>query len=189
MGLGVIHAVGERQQIRERQNHEIGELKSAAVTDHLTGLANRRGSDAALQKEFDRSIRTGKPLSLIYGDLDGFKKVNDQLSHAAGDQVLVKVGHLLKEQLRSYDHAARSGGDEFTLVLPETDQATAQALAARLQQAIKLDIGVPGNRHAVGISLGVVTRRQDEHSLQEFQHRADQEMYRIKRVRKNQFNL
>jgi diguanylate cyclase (GGDEF)-like protein len=128
-------------------------------------------------------------MSLVYGDLDGFKKVNDQVSHPAGDQVLIEVGRLLKDNLRKYDHVGRTGGDEFTLVLPETDHATAQEMAARLEQAIKVQAGEGHNQHTVGISLGVVTRGHGENCLADFQRRADQEMYRVKRARKNQFNL
>jgi len=180
LGFGALRAAGERRAARE--SHE---LKSAAVTDHLTGLGNRRASDAALRKEFERSTQTGKPISIIYGDLDGFKRVNDHLGHDVGDRVLVEVGRRLHEQVRYFGYAARSGGDEFTVVLPETDQATAQALADRLEHAIRLEVGDDVSL-PVSISLGVATRRQDERCLADLQRRADQEMYHNKKARKSQ---
>ena len=185
-GLGALHIGCERQNSLQQQKQELTELRQSSETDYLTGLGNRRGSDIALKKEFDRSIRIGKPMSLIYGDLDGFKAVNDHLGHEAGDQVLKEVGQLLNANLRKYDHAARSGGDEFTLVLPETDVATAQKMAQRLMDLIQVKASAADSNqvHTVGISLGVVTRGQGENCMQDFQRRADQEMYRIKKARK-----
>jgi|GEM_PF-1539206 len=184
LGLGAIHATVERQARQKQQNLELSRLEAEVITDHLTGLNNRRGIDKAMVKEFARSIRSHKPLSVIYGDLDGFKAINDHFGHAKGDQVLSVVSAVIKEQVRKYDHAGRSGGDEFTIILPDTDAVTAQALAQRLEESLRLKYWDGTKEHSVGISLGVVTRGRTEKSLEAFQQRADAEMYRVKEGRK-----
>ncbi|MBS1997470.1 MAG: GGDEF domain-containing protein [Cyanobacteria bacterium SZAS LIN-2] len=185
LGLGAIHAGIERQAAVKKQAAEFERLQEQAVTDHLTGLQNRRGIDQALNREFQHSIRSGKPLSIIYGDLDGFKKLNDNLGHEKGDQALSIVSRQIKQNIRAYDHAGRSGGDEFTIILPETDAATARNMADRLQEAVQLRYSdAAGREFPVGISLGVVTRSSGESSPADLQKRADAEMYRAKQARK-----
>jgi diguanylate cyclase (GGDEF)-like protein len=193
LGLGAIHAAGERQAVLkqqvEKRETELQDYKKAALTDYLTGLPNRRAADQAMQREFDRSTRSGKPLSLIYGDLDGFKGVNDKLGHAEGDKVLIEVGHRLQNEMRTYDHLSRLGGDEFCIVLPETDHALALKIASRLEQSIKLQVGDGPLTQNVGISLGVVSRQPGESSCKDLEKRADAKMYNMKQARKGQFNL
>ncbi len=200
MGLGAVHAAGERQTVRQRQAEvmavvrqrqaeELDQFREAAVTDPVTGLANRRGCNQALEREFEHSTRTGKPVSLIYGDLDGFKKVNDMLGHEAGDRLLAEVGRRLKAHLRNYDYVGRSGGDEFTLILPETDLPTASYVAQRLEKAIRIDACSEGSGLRVGISLGVVAREAGDTCMSDLQKRADAQMYRVKKERQGQFNL
>jgi diguanylate cyclase (GGDEF)-like protein len=189
LGLGAIHAAGERQAMHNRQNEELVQLRVDSVTDYLTSLGNRRGTDVFLQKEFDRSVRTGGELSLVYGDMDGLKKINDNLGHRAGSEAIAHVGHGLKGELRSYDYAARIGGDEFAIILPDTDLATAQILATRLEKAVKTEIGEGKNSQPLGISLGVVSRGLGDTSWKAFEERADDEMFRVKGERKKQINL
>jgi len=184
LGIGAIHAGLERQAVGKDQAREIGALKHELRTDYLTGSGNRRGSDEILHSEFARAERTGKPVSMIYGDLDGFKAVNDKIGHEAGDFVLKETARLLSENVRIYDHVARTGGDEFTIVLPETDQATAQVLAKRLENTVRLKVGDASHSQNVGISLGVVTRQPEDINVDAFKKRADSEMYRTKQIRK-----
>ncbi len=132
------------------------QLERLSMTDHLTGLANRRHFMETLEREFIRSRRTTLPLSLVMLDIDHFKKINDTYGHQRGDEVLVSVAELLQQSLRPYDTAARYGGEEFALVLPETslDEAFQAAERLRRQTAQKAFAGAPGDLH-ITASLGV----------------------------------
>lgn len=113
-------------------------LEQLAALDGLTGIPNRRRFDDALQREWSRCQRAGKPLSLIVADVDHFKKYNDTLGHAAGDEVLQEVASILRQcARRPGDLAARYGGEEFVLLLPETNTADAQILAEDLRSKIQ----------------------------------------------------
>lgn len=116
-----------RMQIRLRESSE---------TDALTGLRNRRYFDQWLGEEVVRSRRYHTPLCLILVDLDGFKEVNDRFGHPAGDRVLVEVGQVLRERIRGSDVAARIGGDEFAVLLPNTPLEGAQRLAAEVEEGL-----------------------------------------------------
>ena len=102
-----------------------------AMIDPLTGVANRRGFERALGIELERSARRGHPCALVIVDLDDFKQVNDRYGHAVGDDVLVTLADRLQDSVRSADTVARLGGEEFALLLPETDLAGALAVAER----------------------------------------------------------
>jgi diguanylate cyclase (GGDEF)-like protein len=198
-GLGTVHGLSHwthgvaelKSQTRELKK-ENGHLKAELRTDHLTGLNNRLGSDEALKAEFERAVRNGKPLSLIFGDLDGFKAVNDKLGHEAGDGILKHSGKQLIDHVRPYDHVARVGGDEFVVIMPDADNAAAQNLARRLEQALRVELMDGDHVIAVGASLGVVTRHPtntqspgfNDSTPEALRQRADAEMYRIKAERK-----
>ncbi len=106
------------------------------MRDELTGLLNRRALVERLEEEISRARRHGAPLSLIYADVDEFKEVNDRFGHAVGDEFLILVAETLTLTLRPTDHVARMGGDEFVVVLPETDSAGAEALASRISEGL-----------------------------------------------------
>ncbi|AMV73223.1 diguanylate cyclase [Desulfuromonas carbonis] len=111
-------------------------LKELAATDPLTGLANRRTLMSTLEREFRRSQRNGAPLSLLMVDIDHFKQVNDRYGHQQGDAVLTTVAGILRRHLRPYDLAARFGGEEFSLVLPETGLDEAVRVGERIRLAV-----------------------------------------------------
>jgi diguanylate cyclase (GGDEF)-like protein len=144
-----------------------------ANNDALTGLSNRRSWEEKLSQMVSLYKREKKPVTLVFMDLDNFKKINDKLGHAAGDRLLVSVAEQLKEQCRDSDLLGRWGGDEFGIALPHADHDQATLFVQRLREKL----------HNTGISAGVVTLREDE-SMEDFLSRADKEMYRDKGSRR-----
>jgi diguanylate cyclase (GGDEF)-like protein len=151
VGLGrMLHAIDATHQ----------QLALLATTDPLTGVANRRTVLARLESELERATRTGQPVALLMVDLDHFKAVNDRHGHGVGDEVLVGIATRCKGGLRSIDACGRIGGEEFVVVLPDTDLDAAAAVAERLRAAVA---GAPIETSAgpvgVTISLGVAVDR------------------------------
>jgi diguanylate cyclase (GGDEF)-like protein len=131
---------------------EVERTKRLAATDPLTRVANRRGLDEALRRELSRAQRAGKPLSLLLLDVDGLKAINDTLGHPAGDRALRAVARCARQALRRGDLVARIGGDEFAVLLPETDEEGARAIAQRIRGKLA-NAGAHGS--AVRLSVGV----------------------------------
>jgi diguanylate cyclase (GGDEF)-like protein len=135
---------------------ELAELAALAYTDCLTGLANRRALLIAAGREIARMQRTGRPACVVLVDIDHFKAVNDGFGHAAGDAVLKLTAETLAAHTRSTDTVARWGGEEFVLLLPETDLAAAQIVAEKCRIAIQAQKSVSAQGQcAVTITLGV----------------------------------
>ena len=161
----------------------LGREKELAREDYLTGAYNRRFLFEAVKKELDRMQRYNRPFALAYLDLDDFKSVNDRLGHRVGDTVLCAVVDQAKKYLRKTDIIARVGGDEFILLLPETDQAALQKLIPRLQDAL---LGEMCRSHwPVTFSIGVLTCWCFSTTADELINRADELMYRVKENGKN----
>jgi diguanylate cyclase (GGDEF)-like protein len=154
-----------------------------ARIDYLTGIANRRHFFELLNIELERSQRYKHPFTLAYIDLDGFKLVNDKYGHQTGDDVLCKIVTRTKSHLRKTDMMARLGGDEFILLLPETDQDTAQVSIPRIQSAL-LD-EMKQHQWSVTFSMGALTYQSGEISADELVNKADDLMYSVKKSGKN----
>ncbi|MBX3622227.1 MAG: diguanylate cyclase [Rhizobacter sp.] len=164
------------------------QLEALATTDPLTGAMNRRAVSEAAQSELQRARRSGKPFAALLMDIDHFKRVNDTHGHQAGDRALVQVAAACQAQLREIDRFGRWGGEEFVVLLPETDLEGALAAAERMRQAVQAlvvtsDSGVP---IPVTLSVGVAMSgaRDDEH-LEALLMRADTALYRAKHDGRN----
>lgn len=157
--------------------------QEAARVDTVTTAANRRHFLERLDEELERCRRHQRPVSLAYIDLDHFKKVNDHLGHAVGDQVLQVVAKTLAERLRKTDTVARFGGDEFAVLLPETDADAARAAIDAVRSELLERMGDHG--WPVTFSIGVVTSASGQVDVETFIREADELMYQVKREGKN----
>ena len=152
-------------QLEERVRRRTAELERLSLTDPLTGIANRRSFDRCLEAEWDRAVRTRNPLSLILVDIDFFKNMNDSAGHSAADDALRSLAACLSQVAqRSADLAARYGGDEFVLILPDTSAEGALRIANRVQELVEgLGVRNPGSSidRAMTVSQGAATALPD----------------------------
>ena len=159
------------------------QLKQLAATDSLTGLANRRYFLDRLDAELARSHRAGYALSIVLLDLNGFKRVNDAHGHARGDEVLMRVGEHLGRITRSSDLAARFGGDEFILMLPETTRTEAEAIAGRLRAMdIPIEDGEGTHTCLITVAWGAAAFPEDGQRSEPLLQMADSRLYEMKRL-------
>ncbi len=175
----------DKSLLLERLQHQSEAFERQAREDALTGLVNRRSFDEALTREFARAQRNGKPLSMALCDLDHFKAVNDNYSHAAGDEALRAVAGLIRNTCRSMDVTARWGGEEFALLFPETARDEAQRVCERLRLAVEgYDCSgfAPGQR--LTISIGVADQTGLTHH-EKMISRADAKLYEAKDAGRN----
>jgi diguanylate cyclase (GGDEF)-like protein len=157
-------------------------LLDQSTRDPLTGLNNRRSTLEELQNRFDLSQRHNRPLAVIMCDLDHFKLINDSRGHGAGDRVLEEFGLRVRTNLRTTDLAGRIGGEEFLLILPETDMEGALLLAERLRAATgEVPFELPPDRLQVTCSLGVAQRSPEDRDGGVLMARADGALYAAKR--------
>jgi diguanylate cyclase (GGDEF)-like protein len=163
------------------------EREQQAVTDGLTGVANRRSFNETFSREFERARRYGEPLSLVVIDLDFLKKINDTYGHQAGDEAIKAIGKMLKQSSRSVDLPARYGGEEFCLLLPNTDIEMAQQLAERVRRLI-CETEVEGCGH-ISASLGVACYPLHADDPDVLFHRADEALYAAKQGGRNQVRV
>ena len=162
-----------------RRGLEYEDLFERASNDPLTGLANRRVFDDRINGMIDSARRYCRPLTMILMDLDKFKNINDHLGHQAGDDVLVSVANVLSNAVRSTDLLVRIGGDEFILVLDNTDLKNASILAERLCAGVD-DLNVWANKSTkLGISAGVAELQSNE-TLKQWFERTDDILYHAK---------
>ena len=186
--FGIIHFVGLiyvggaaiflTMMLNERREIK---YKAAALTDPLTGLANRRAFLDRAQQMLDRSLRDGVPISLIAVDLDRFKNINDAFGHHVGDHVLRIFADVLSRVLRPADIAGRMGGEEFVAILPGCDIEAALAVARGIRSSFQDDARfVDGHRVEATLSAGVATAPEHGGGLAEIMARADAAMYAAK---------
>jgi len=197
----IVRNITERKQTEQRIQHLVQQLeiekKAAqhnAITDSLTGLANRRYFDEALNLDFHRMKRSKSPLSLIMLDVDHFKKFNDHYGHVDGDDCLRKIGMVLTSLVgRVTDTVARYGGEEFVVILPDTEENGAASLAERIRLKVE-ELAIPHAASEVAkvltITLGVVTvYSTDLSSPEQIISLADDALYRAKNEGRNRISI
>ena len=191
-----IMASGSRLQTRmkvssadlKQLQKELEDSRKQAMTDALTGLANRRGLEHRMEIERIRARQNNASFSVILLDIDWFKRINDDFGHLVGDSLLRGVAGILRSQTRSCDFAARFGGEEFLVLLPETDVAGAAVVARKIKAVLGAkDWRVKDSGRAIGCvtaSMGIALYQVGDSDAQVI-HRADQALYRAKALGRN----
>lgn len=174
-GLSVAVLVG----VRERLGRERDALRQSALTDPLTGIANRRSMLARIDYEIPRHARARRGFAVVMIDLDGFKSLNDRFGHLAGDDLLRDVARALQNTIRAQDTVARIGGDEFCVLAPETGGAGTQRLRTRVEWALT---SVTAGVHTLQGSMGVSSFPGDGRTAQELLAAADHRLLEAKRA-------
>ncbi|NDV24632.1 sensor domain-containing diguanylate cyclase [Desulfovibrio sp. JC022] len=178
--------ITERKKAEQKLKESEERFKNLSITDQLTGLFNRRHMLDVAEKEIFKSRNTGHPLSVMLMDVDDFKMFNDTYGHAAGDDILEAIGLIIRNNIRGRDKAFRYGGEEFMVILPETNGLEAIKVAESIRTALAAFEYRPANEEPVykTISIGVAEFSNDE-SLEKVIKRADDNMYRCKIKGKN----
>lgn len=152
------------------------QVRSMAVSDPLTGLANYRRLISVLEAELDRSRRTQRPFTVVLLDMDGLKLINDQYGHLVGSRALVRIGKILRNHSRAIDTPARYGGDEFALVLPEAGKDIASRVVSRIRERLASETEAP----ALSVSAGVAAFPEDGDTPEKLLGTADRALYIMK---------
>jgi diguanylate cyclase (GGDEF)-like protein len=159
-----------------------------SLTDQLTQLANRRRFDLMLEFEYQVAARYQRPLALIMGDIDNFKKYNDTYGHLAGDELLRKLSHLMQASVRKVDLVVRFGGEEFVIVMPNTDIAGAEIVAEKMRKVIETEEFYPISEKQVTpvtMSFGIAAFPTHADSKEELLSHADDALYAAKKAGRN----
>ncbi|MCW4150638.1 GGDEF domain-containing protein [Halomonas sp. 18H] len=184
--LVILLLVGCLMLLLKRLHHQHKKVLRLSLMDELTGLGNRRYMFNFTELLFEQSQRSGHPLSMVLLDLDHFKRVNDEFGHPAGDQVLIVIAGALLSEVRKADVLARLGGEEFCVLMPETDTECALEVIERIRQRVESlsprEFGVPVT---VTVSLGLATVTNDDASFDHLYSRADQALYQAKAKGRN----
>ena len=152
------------------------QVRSLAISDPLTGLANYRRLIAVIESELDRSRRTRRPFSIVLLDMDGLKAINDRYGHLVGSRALVRLGKILRNHSRAIDTPARYGGDEFALVLPEAPKEIAARVSARVRERLACETEEP----MLSVSAGIAAFPEDGDTSEKLLAAADRTLYRMK---------
>jgi diguanylate cyclase (GGDEF)-like protein len=161
------------------------QVRHLAASDALTGLANYRKLLDVLDTETERTLRTGRAFSVLLLDLDGLKKINDSFGHLVGSRALCRVADILRVHCRAIDTAARYGGDEFAVVLPEASEEEAQRVASRIHETLLADQEEP----AISVSIGTSVYHGEGERVEKLLKEADQNLYEEKAKRKSSLRL
>jgi diguanylate cyclase (GGDEF)-like protein/PAS domain S-box-containing protein len=181
---------GIYRDVTQRKNLE-RELQRLATTDMLTGMTNRRAFLDLAERTYAQSRRKGTAMCLLMLDLDHFKSVNDRFGHLEGDRVLVVFTQAVRAQLRGSDTVGRLGGEEFCVLLPQTDTASAAEVATRIlagTRAMRLET-VAGEAFSITVSAGLATLLASDKSLHRLLDRADQSLYSAKRSGRDRLGI
>jgi diguanylate cyclase (GGDEF)-like protein len=152
------------------------QVRSLAISDPLTGLANYRRLIAVIESELDRSRRTRRPFSIVLLDMDGLKTINDRYGHLVGSRSLVRLGKILRNHSRAIDTPARYGGDEFALVLPEAPKEIAARVSSRIRERLSSETEEP----MLSVSVGIAAFPEDGDTAEKLLGAADRTLYRMK---------
>jgi diguanylate cyclase (GGDEF)-like protein len=183
--LRLQRVIREREYAR-KQKILLEKLEKLAITDGLTKLYNSRYFFRQLRNEINRSNRYHHPLALMLMDIDHFKDYNDTFGHLEGDKVLVEIGRIIQSCLRRMDSGYRYGGEEFTIILPETTVEEAFSVAPRIQEALQKTTFSPHSNRQITVTVSIgVTQYQPNEEISEFVQRADKAMYISKRKGRN----
>jgi diguanylate cyclase (GGDEF)-like protein len=182
MGM-LFPAAGLLRVVRDGVTQLVARLSQAALTDTLTGLNNRMALDRELHAEVDHALASGERLGVVIGDLDYFKTVNDRLGHRAGDEALVLAGRVLLRHRRAGDSIARTGGEEFTILLPRASEHEAYLVAERMRAAVEREFD--GDPAALTFSFGIATYPDHGGSADAVLEAADQALYAAKALGRN----
>ncbi|KQQ65515.1 diguanylate cyclase [Pseudomonas sp. Leaf127] len=186
----VIYDVTDVATNRHQLLNANNELQRLSSTDRLTGLNNRGHWEESLRQEYARHRRYGTQVAMVMIDIDHFKRVNDTWGHQTGDKVIQVVAEAMRTHIRSADIAGRYGGEEFAVLLPDTDKAGAQVFAERLRKAVEeLHVDHDGQQIRCTISLGVADLSQPSTDYKTLIEAADQALYQSKKNGRNQVTL
>ena len=166
--------------------YAVDKIKQVSDTDELTGTYNMRAFSSMLQRSFRQSVRYGHAMSIVMVDSDNLKQVNDTYGHEAGNRLLQHLVRCIREQLRGSDVMARFGGDEFIVLLPETNNPGAMEMAERIRKSIEVSrFDIRGGDTNTTASLGVASYPEDGGNLDVILDKADKAMYRAKQLGRN----
>ncbi len=185
-----LRRVLKERQLSSERTRMMQKLQKLATTDGLTKLYNSRSFYSQLELEVDRYNRYKHPLSLLLLDIDNFKAFNDNFGHLEGDKVLVRFSQIIKSCLRTNDSAYRYGGEEFTVILPETNGDEAKTVAQRIRSSLETEKfkPIPDKNAKITISIGV-TQYFPKEELSAFIRRADKAMYLSKKNGRNRVSV
>ncbi len=183
VGESNCNILGEVTELRR----QLTELSNLVRTDPLTGIANFRYFTQALEQEIERTQRSGQPTSLIMIDIDFFKKVNDQWGHEVGNRALIHLARLLQQTVRKLDIPCRYGGEEFAVILPDTNLTACLPVAERIRETVATTpLDVDGKELVMTISLGIATyTEQKEITVEALVKEADEYLYQAKESGRN----
>jgi len=172
------------QDLFESINESVSMLYEAATHDEKTGLYNNKFFETLLEMEMEKAKRGQEKLSLVMTDIDFFKKINDKYGHMRADEFLKRLADVMKKQVRVSDVVARFGGEEFVILLPETDVVKAKSFCARLKKAIHSDSVL--SKYHVTVSGGI-TQYKERDNKKRFKERVDKALYEAKETGRDKF--